>query len=460
MRFGTITQSLLSSADDCLRKFQYGLQRPVWVRQIASADRAVGTGYHAGLAHYYEQRIDNPSALPDKARMINAAVAVFATSIETDLYTGLPVDDFRWTDRVPDLATAHKLIGELITAYVDNEWWIGLEHTVLAVELNEQFTDPESGLVFKLGADVVTSIGTTLRLHDHKTAGKAWPQGKESPRKQNQSPLYTWAARQKWPDMERVEFAFDIITYPGPRTPVRFERRVTTPTPAHEQAVVGKAIDLLHLYQTAVVEHGRDLPANPSSTRCNPKWCDYWDGCSHGAALDGDAPLTIGSRSTFTAADIPTVDIPAPDEGADVDAATIDALKRRYMALADDIRRGFLKQLAEQAIQGNNGRGRVPYTLSDRPSLRRFEITRGLVTLAEAGVDDEETVRCIVASITGDVAHFPTVSTGQVVGMLGADEAVVFARRCDLMATTTVLSSIDEATGRVVLQFDDHEEAA
>jgi hypothetical protein len=86
---------------------------------------------------------------------------------------------------------------------------------------------------------------------------------------------------------------------------------------------------------------------------------------------------SVGAETGFPAA------ADAPDEGGTVDDATIEALRVRYKALPQAVRTGVLKTLAEQAIQGVNGRGRVPYALGELPSLRRFELTRALVTLCE-----------------------------------------------------------------------------
>lgn len=84
------------------------------------------------------------------------------------------------------------------------------------------------------------------------------------------------------------------------------------------------------------------------------------------------------------------LDVAPPDEGAPADPDAVAALRRRYEALPDAVRGGWLRDLAEQAAAGVNGRGRVPYTLGPNPtggcwSARRYSITAGLVCLAEGG---------------------------------------------------------------------------
>ena len=151
----------------------------------------------------------------------------------------------------------------------------------------------------------------------------------------------------------------------------------------------------------------------------------------------------------------------APNEGDTVDQAAVDALSARYKALPDPVRKGWFANLAHEATTGVNGYGRCTFQLGGKTgmhSVRRFEITRGLVTLAEHGQAEgqdvgDDTLRAIVAAIVGDTAWWPTWLTGQVVGQLDATEAATFARLCDTFVTTTVTGSISP-DGRLVLGFD------
>jgi hypothetical protein len=162
------------------------------------------------------------------------------------------------------------------------------EWAVLGVEVDQLVALPDlAPHTAKLGADLVlVDPNGWVVLVDHKTAGKAWAEGKHHPRKNDQASLYTHLARQVWPDAPGHRFVFDIITLPGAKSGPKFERRISDPQPAHEAAVVKKAKDFASLYEIVHVQHGLDLPANPASTLCNPKWCDFFDGCPHGASLD------------------------------------------------------------------------------------------------------------------------------------------------------------------------------
>lgn len=283
-----VTQSMLGAADKCLRSLQYQLERPAWVKRVAGAERAVGTGYHAGLELYYRERIGAPGLLPDLEAMITEGVRVFDVSTEIDLYDNTPVEVFKWSDRVPDAAKAHDLIAQMLTFYVAEGWVYPPDWTVLDVEADYtvRFPAPYDHHEGKLGADLILidPAGWIVQV-DHKTAGKAWDVSKHKPRKNNQASLYTELARIVWPEAPGFRFVFDVICYPNTKGEIKFERRISDPDSEHGHAVIKKAADLVDLWKAAS-ELGIDLPANPASTLCNPKWCDFFEGCPHGAALD------------------------------------------------------------------------------------------------------------------------------------------------------------------------------
>lgn len=278
-----LSQSVLSAAGDCQLKAQYTLDRPSWAKRTASAPRAVGTGFHAGIELYYTARRDEV-ALPTLDDCIARACEVFDTSITTDLYDDSPVDVFLWDDKIPDRETAHAYIAKMLEAYWPNHW--PADWQVLAVEIHGTIHDPLIGADAKIGADLVLiDPNRWLVAVDLKTAGKRWAEGKEHARKNVQSPFYLRLLKQIFPGMAGYRFVFDITTYPNAKGECQFERRISDPLPEHEQAVAENARRFVKVYETLHVGLGMDLPANPASTLCNPKWCDFWDGCPYGAAL-------------------------------------------------------------------------------------------------------------------------------------------------------------------------------
>lgn len=279
-----LSQSVLSNAGDCLLKAQYTLDRPEWAKRVAGSARACGTGFHAGNELYYVARRDGLT-LPTLDDCIGRAIEIFNISQTTDLYDDSPVDEFKWDDNVPDEATAHIFMTKMLTAYWPHHW--PEDWTVLAVELHGNVPDEYVGAEMKVGADLVLVDPNNWVVGvDFKTAGKAWAQGKEHPRKNVQSPFYNRLLKLLYPGHPGYRFVFDIMKYPNKAGECEFQRRISDPELRHEDAVRENAKKFVHLYQTIHVEEGLDLPANPSSTLCNPKWCDFFEGCPHGKGLD------------------------------------------------------------------------------------------------------------------------------------------------------------------------------
>ena len=136
-----------------------------------------------------------------------------------------------------------------------------------------------------------------------------------------------------------------------------------------------------------------------------------------------------------------------PDEGADIDEASVEALRSAAGALT-----GEAKALVGATVQESIQAG-LSLHMSERRTVRRYEVMRGVVAIAHELDDQRETLRCIAAVILGDVAHFPSVSVGHVLGAMTADEATQFARLCDQYAAGGVTGRVDEASGHVRLDF-------
>jgi hypothetical protein len=270
-----ISQSILGQADKCMLSAQHTIDRPSWAVRTGSVARAMGTAFHAGLEDYYLCR----KGTQDSADPYGSAEETLEKCITVDLYDNTPVERFLWSDKYPDFKTAHAAVAKMLDAYLMDAIW-PVEFNTLEVEHKFSFQINDK-LQMTGSIDLVLESRGWVVLVDHKTAGKAWPAGKHLPRKQNQAPWYTAAARKIWPDAAGVMFAFDVMTYDG-----KFTRLMSNPEPRHEQAILEKAASFVELYQKVHVEAGIDLPANPSSNLCNPKWCDFFDGCAYGAALE------------------------------------------------------------------------------------------------------------------------------------------------------------------------------
>ena len=115
---------------------------------------------------------------------------------------------------------------------------------------------------------------------------------------------------------------------------------------------------------------------------------------------------------------------PAPAEGDGVVDPTYDVLQRNYVALDKDAR-AWITALADQSIKAS-----VSFHSKGHRTQRRYEILRGLVLLAANGGADDDLLRSLLEQVIGDVAQFPSVPPGQLVGSLSAQEAARFADLC------------------------------
>ena len=115
-----------------------------------------------------------------------------------------------------------------------------------------------------------------------------------------------------------------------------------------------------------------------------------------------------------------------PDEG-DAHPDGWDELERAHGRLAGGVRAWF------GAVVTEANRAAVPFHAHDRRTDRRYHIYRGLLAVCATFDDTDDldaVVRGLAAHVIGDVALFPSVTVGHVVGSMGAHDAEVFADYC------------------------------
>jgi hypothetical protein len=114
-----------------------------------------------------------------------------------------------------------------------------------------------------------------------------------------------------------------------------------------------------------------------------------------------------------------------PDEGGPADSAAFDALERAYHALNPE-GRAWIADMSREAMQAG-----VSWHAKEARTVRRFELIRALVIIADTGVhEDEGAVRSLLYHVHGDRADWPALTVGHLVGSLGAEDAAKFARHC------------------------------
>jgi hypothetical protein len=277
-----VRQSTLADFDKCGRAMQYSIESPIYHGGIT---RAIGTAYHAALEYAYEARI-RTGVMPtvDMPRIVAYERLQASIDMEPshDSERTKQPGQFKWTSDIQDFEAATRILDVMLDAYwndPDGIWPDTWE--VLAVE--QGFSIPLwSGHTANGSIDLVLR-GPSGEIvgEDHKTAGKnKWPYNKHHARKQNQAPWYVMALQHLYPGVPGYRFFFDIMTHKGV-----FERRETTVSADHIGAVQQKALQVVTLYE-GMRGAGLDLPANPASNLCSPAYCDFWNDCPYGAALD------------------------------------------------------------------------------------------------------------------------------------------------------------------------------
>lgn len=273
-----VRQSTLGTASDCMRKLQFELEAGTYHGGVV---RAVGTAYHYGLELFYDPARD----ITDIDLLVAGAirrfdeVASMAPSHESE-FEKTP-GTFKWDEKFPDAASAHEAIEKMLRAYFATPGTVWPDDwTVLAVE--QSFAQPfYNGHTRNGSIDLVLQDPNGYIIgEDHKTAGRAWPATKHLARKQAQPPWYVAALMELYPDAPGYRFFYDIMTYAG-----KWERREVLVTPEHIAATESRAIEVVTLV-AGMRKAGMELPANPGSNLCSPRYCDWWDVCPFGAALD------------------------------------------------------------------------------------------------------------------------------------------------------------------------------
>jgi hypothetical protein len=126
-----------------------------------------------------------------------------------------------------------------------------------------------------------------------------------------------------------------------------------------------------------------------------------------------------------------------PDEGGPVSDADTNTLRTKFDQL-EPVHRSWIAGLKRQARQHG-----CDFHMNEVRSVRRYELHRGLILLAQAGADDDEDVRTLVASVMdSDVPHWPSIAAGHAVGALGAADAARFAQLADRYATGDVVGVV------------------
>lgn len=113
------------------------------------------------------------------------------------------------------------------------------------------------------------------------------------------------------------------------------------------------------------------------------------------------------------------------DEGRTLEPDSFVPLEALHASLPTEAQNWFHGIVAEA------DRASVPFRGRHTKTLRRYELYRGLLLLAQGGGDADEIVRALVAlALDTDAPLYPCITTGHAVGAMGATEAEKFAGLC------------------------------
>ncbi|HEX7099319.1 MAG TPA: PD-(D/E)XK nuclease family protein [Acidimicrobiia bacterium] len=278
-------QSLMGTADTCLKRVEFILQDPEYRSNV---NRAMGTGYHAGLAEHYMGLMRGEPTTWEA--VVRAAEDAFHEDVEK------AGNRFSWVyqpkgSRIEEKIFSPEEAVELMTStlfrYFDegHSWdqqpiWKEAGLFVVAVELefNQDFPEAPG---WRRGGTIDLVLATPdgwYTLVDHKTAKKKWSRDKGTPT----NPQFGWYM-QAWSQhanvpLGRINTFYDIMSFDG-----HFERRQVFRTPHQVELTIRRAAELANL-----IDRGGPFPANPGSFLCHKEWCDFWSECPYGVGLKFD----------------------------------------------------------------------------------------------------------------------------------------------------------------------------
>lgn len=275
-------QSLAGTADTCLYRVPFTLDRTR--PYAAGVNRALGTGYHAGLDVHYTAQIENPNTRVPIQDIKIAAFHAFAMEVEK------AGDTFDWeyqaqTSRQPQVILDYDSACDMIEGALDryfreSRYWPMTQYKVLGVEQPFLLPWPEvpgwhrAGSIDLILQDTHTGTGMIIGV-DHKTAKKKWAKNKGTASNSPQAAFYVRAIREMY-DAPEVAFVYDVMGFDG-----TFERR-----PAYRSDQVVEVTHQKMAMLAELIDKGGPFPPSPDSFLCSKSYCDYWDECPFGATLN------------------------------------------------------------------------------------------------------------------------------------------------------------------------------
>ena len=281
-----LSPTALSAYETCGRRGQF--YHDPDIPRVTTQGLAKGSAWHWGMETFGRARMyygDDVVESIDKAELAERLEAIMVGYLGETMAR----DDYETLDDDETVETVVSQLWTMLQSWMSepSNMWMGEGVEIQAVEERVQV---------ELGADNHQFLGyldAVMRVPeygvvgvDYKSAGKAWAHQKDGhgkgdgdARKLPSAPLYAEAwLRDTGEEMDW--FAFDVMTVAG-----KFERVWVDVRPEVRKTFISNWIatsDMIELYREA----GMDMPTNPSSFLCSPKWCSFWIYCPMGEGLD------------------------------------------------------------------------------------------------------------------------------------------------------------------------------
>jgi len=291
-----VRQSTIGTFDVCSWREKLQIESGMYTGGISAA---LGTGVHGGLELYYQGR--KMGSIPSLVDICEQAVVVFDEEIAKS-------DQFNWVYqpetskaelKVLDREESIGMIVEILTLYFQHGWYWPEQYEILEVEYYFERDLPVSpaGLVHVATgtADLLMRNEDTGRftMADHKTSKAYTAKSKHGPKDKPQAPYYVWAIGQEYGlEPHDIAVAFDVMSWKPKYRGQLHERFIRHPfdiTQPMVDAIIWKA----QLVGDAV--HAGHYYPNPTSFLCSQQWCDHWERCHFGPALNGEVPVSLQS---------------------------------------------------------------------------------------------------------------------------------------------------------------------
>lgn len=270
-------QSAINEYMICGYRTKLRIENPDHPRRT-SVMRAIGTGYHGGLAKGYMM------VMGGEPPTIDAMNAAAVDDLRAELYEHSDSIDWRYQtagkrqeEIVYDEAQCIATMAYALRKYVeDNRWWPFERYEVLGVEqpfLIDWGQRKRRGTMDLIVRDIETGW---VHVVDHKLTRRKWYERKAGAGESVQAAWYVDAAKALY-GTDHVTFNYDVMTTSGD-----FQRFDAHRTEIEINLTMDKAAAVAE-----AIEKGGPFIPNTSSFLCSEAFCDYWDLCPYGQGLNG-----------------------------------------------------------------------------------------------------------------------------------------------------------------------------